>query len=637
MDASSKISLEELNRKIQDLDTAEEELARYFELDAEGARPMEPRLRLNPETVEVPKPDDAAGQERSAALLNSANWVSRLRRQARYNRMIGAGYDGPLIVSEGDSWFQYPFLLKDVIDHLMDDLAVFSVGAAGDTLENIQAKPEYLDALEDTGASVFLLSGGGNDAVAGGNLAQHLRDFDADLSPDGHLLTSFNDLLDGAMFHIEKIVRDVGRAFPDVHVICHGYDYALPAGGRWLGKPMEDRGITDRAFQAGIARVMIDRLNARLLTLSHQNPRLHYVNCRTQIAANEWHDELHPMNVGYAKVAARFRANIRDVAPASRSIAHATRSGPAARASAVAASGERPAPRRRALGPTRPASALASGRSLHIGLNYVDEGHYGSRMELAACVYDAEDMADIASSVGFETRLVLNEHATIAAVTAEIERAAQATQPGDIFLISYSGHGGMVTDFNHDEEDAVDETLCMFDGQLIDDELYVLWSLFPADSRILMFSDSCHSGSVARNQALAEELAAHPGPADTPRAMPRQLASRIMRRHFAEYKERAFKAAALWQGVAVREMALPLSASVRLISGCQDNQFSYDGLTNGAFTGALRQVWGNGAFQGDYDAFHRAIRDLLPSRQTPNHMKLGQPSPAYDAQRPFDI
>ena len=83
--------------------------------------------------------------------------------------------------------------------------------------------------------------------------------------------------------------------------------------------------------------------------------------------------------------------------------------------------------------------------------------------------------------------------------------------------------------------------------------------------------------------------------------------------------------------------SLPVAASVRLISACQDNQVAMDGLTNGLFTGRLLEAWGEGAFQGDYRAFHRAILDRMPPDQTPNLYLAGLPSPAYDAQRPFDI
>src|SRR5690606_41969154 len=45
-------------------------------------------------------------------------------------------------------------------------------------------------------------------------------------------------------------------------------------------------------------------------------------------------------------------------------------------------------------------------------------------------------------------------------------------QPGDLFLLTYSGHGGQLPDLNNDEADAIDETWCMYDGQIADDEIY---------------------------------------------------------------------------------------------------------------------------------------------------------------------
>ena len=103
------------------------------------------------------------------------------------------------------------------------------------------------------------------------------------------------------------------------------------------------------------------------------------------------------------------------------------------------------------------------------------------------------------------------------------------------------------------------------------------------------------------------------------------------------YKAISNQVSAAWAGPVTREMALPVAASVRLVSACQDNQVALDGMTNGLFTGRLLETWGEGAFQGDYAAFHRAIVERMPPDQTPNHYQTGQPSPAYAAQRPFDI
>lgn len=631
-ETATKITVEELNHKLADLSVSEEDLAQYFDLDEDRSTPTRPVLKLNPDAVQVPAATDAAGRARSAQLLNSANWISKLRREARYESMVNSGtYTGPLIAAEGDSWFQYPILLKDVIDCVFEHYAVFCRSEAGDTLDNMVKEKEYLDALERTGGRLLLLSGGGNDLVAGGELARHLRDFDPSLTPSQYLLPSFNGVLDAAIANIELIVRDVGRAFSGAAVICHGYDYVIPANGKWLGKPMKSRSITDKKLQKDIADIMVDQLNIRLHTLANQSPRLCYVDCRG-VVGDRWHDELHPTNAGYADVATRIEAEIKRLA--------GTRAAPAAATHDAAGV---PRGRSRARGPTPVEAAVAKGYSLHVGLNHVSPEHYeGWNGALNACVYDAHDMASLAGSLGYETKLLIDTEATRAAVIDEIKATAARMKAGDIFLFSYSGHGGQVPDYSGDEaretpDDVLDETLCLFDGQLIDDELYVLWADFPLGSRVLVLSDCCHSGTNIRARMADAMLAANPSPGKRPRLMPQDVAAKVARRHRTFYRDLSAQAAAHWGGSLTREMALPVSASIRLISGCQDNQVSLDGLENGLFTANLLRVWGDGAFQGNYSAFHRQIVSQMPPTQTPNHFLVGQPSPSYDAQRPFDI
>jgi hypothetical protein len=73
-----------------------------------------------------------------------------------------------------------------------------------------------------------------------------------------------------------------------------------------------------------------------------------------------------------------------------------------------------------------------------------------------------------------------------------------------------------------------------------------------------------------------------------------------------------------------------------LISGCQDNQSSYDGQQNGAFTEQLLKVWDHGAFAGNYAGFHARIKARLPSYQTPNLFTLGKAG-AFLAEKPFTV
>jgi hypothetical protein len=80
-----------------------------------------------------------------------------------------------------------------------------------------------------------------------------------------------------------------------------------------------------------------------------------------------------------------------------------------------------------------------------------------------------------------------------------------------------------------------------------------------------------------------------------------------------------------------------IAASVILISGCQDNQLSLDGVTNGFFTQTLLEVWKSGDYQGDYRDFRRDIGLLMPPWQSPHYYTVGTPSPEFENQPPFTI
>lgn len=283
---------------------------------------------------------------------------------------------------------------------------------------------------------------------------------------------------------------------------------------------------------------------------------------------------------------------------------------------------------------------MATGISLHIGLNSVDPAHYaGWSGPLNACEADAEDMEAIAKAAGFKTNTLMTAKATREAVIKGIKDAAAKLDVGDMFFLTYSGHGGQLPDAEDDdgEEDLQDETWCLFDGELIDDELREQWSSFKDKVRVLVFSDSCHSGSAIRNAynelartGVVRQPVTRADGREEPvfRVMPDDVAMRTYRKNKAFYQQLA-------KALPVKQA--PIKATVRLISGCQDNQLSMDGTFNGLFTATLLRVWNDGAFQGNYDKFHRAILGLMPPTQSPNHMSLGPGHAQYDEQAPFTI
>lgn len=294
---------------------------------------------------------------------------------------------------------------------------------------------------------------------------------------------------------------------------------------------------------------------------------------------------------------------------------------------------------------TKPHQAL----SLHLGLNAVSGAAYGGWTgPLSACEFDANDMAAIARLKGMKPTVLLTKKATRAAMLAGMRDAAKTLKSGDFFFLTYSGHGGQVPDVTGEEIDKKDETWCLYDGQLIDDELYFELSRFAAGVRILVLSDSCHSGTVTREiPVMATEFPAN----QRPKLMPEAVAMRTYREHKAFYDklQRDVAAAAGDKPVdpdaALAQVAASgrLSAIVKkfnpkvvLISGCQDNQTSMDGDHNGAFTEQLLKVWNNGAFTGNYVNFHARIRARLPASQSPNLFTLGTVG-RFLLQKPFTV
>ena len=138
--------------------------------------------------------------------------------------------------------------------------------------------------------------------------------------------------------------------------------------------------------------------------------------------------------------------------------------------------------------------------ALHIGLNQVDATHYNNwNGKLKHAEADAFVMHEITSNQSFdEQELLLTKKATRENVLRGIIDLSVKAEKGDLVVITYSGHGSFLPDLNGDEDNALDETWCCYDGMVVDDELLFCWSRFRAGVRIFLVSDSCHSGDIAK-------------------------------------------------------------------------------------------------------------------------------------------
>lgn len=621
-----KIRLSLLQQKLQQGTLTEEEMEAYF-LRTDGDAPFQPGLAINWDNVERDIEDDS----RSALLLNGLNAAATFDRQMRFHQAINGGYRGPTLAAEGDSWFQYPLRLRDVIDCLgpLTSYPIYCTSAAGDLLSDMAAQREYVTGLTKAGARILLLSGGGNDLCAGGALARHLERFDPGLKPHEYIRRSYVALLDDAFSYYERIFRDVLGAVPGATVVCHGYDYAIPrADGRWLGKPMLQQGIADPALQRAITAVMVDMFNKGLKRVAAMFEHVRHVDCRGAVPPDEWYDELHPTNTGFLAASRRIAAVVEDIVHGRPEAAPPPQPVPAgARTRGPGEVEEEERPVRDPIGV-----------SLHVGLNGLNPDDYaGWDGRLAACENDATAMELLARREGYRTQRLVTAQATRAAVVGAIEAAADELWAGDTFLMTISAHGSQVRDYNGDEasadpSDTQDETYCLYDGQVIDDEMFSLYRRFRRDVRVVIVADCCHSGGALRRMqidaaaraagaggSLADRLAADAA-RDAPRVrlMPDSVRTRIALEQEDRLRDYARQFRHINESIVTSPLTSDIEASVLQLSACTESQLASDGDEYGAFTAALLATWRDGRFTGDYQAFHRAILDAMRGQaQTP--------------------
>lgn len=259
--------------------------------------------------------------------------------------------------------------------------------------------------------------------------------------------------------------------------------------------------------------------------------------------------------------------------------------------------------------------------SHHFGLNCVDPAAYGGwEGPLAGCHNDARDWAAFAQSHGWNPTTYLDDNATRDRVRAAITEAAEQLQSGDAFQLTYSGHGGQVPDINGDEADGADETLCLYDGQLLDDELDRLLAEFAAGVRVIIISDSCHSGTVTRDLPVHSYSERH-------RSAPRTACLANARLIDADLVAQKAQPAA--NRCATR-------AKILLLAACADNQTAGDGARNGIFTAAALDVLADPEFSGDWHKLRARCAARMPSSQSPQ-LLANSAAKKLTRERPFTL
>jgi N-acetylmuramoyl-L-alanine amidase len=318
--ASGKTSFHAVVEKVQRGTISDKEFSDYFIAQPSPRQPFDFAIGINRAAV------DLEGVEKSGkfadALVHDAS-IGRDRKIRAAAPPKGFQRKTP-IVAEGDSWFRLPQvimpptlvdLLQETNGYPIDNMAHW-----GDTLGDMILTGQFWPALISGRADTFLFSGGGNDVLGGeGGLARFLNLFDVDHTKPSdaayYIKAEFYQNLKLIVQNYETLIQRVHVRAPDVILLGHGYDYAIPrVSGPWIGNGMMFVGL-DPTFHAAlcqaIVRIMIDALNNTLAAFATTYSNYRYVDLRGAVGKNEWRDELHPTAAGAAKTAARFDAALR--------------------------------------------------------------------------------------------------------------------------------------------------------------------------------------------------------------------------------------------------------------------------------------------------------------------------------------
>lgn len=280
-------------------------------------------------------------------------------------------------------------------------------------------------------------------------------------------------------------------------------------------------------------------------------------------------------------------------------------------------------------------SSGAAGYAVTIGINEVNASHYAQWYgKLNAAESDADAMQRLLTASGFTPEPALRaKQANRANVIASIKRLAAKATAGDLVCVFYAGHGGTVYDSSRDEMRNRDQTWCLYDAQLIDDEIYNLCTNFAAGTRVLFISDSCKSGSMLMEMVLdnalgLEERVGAPVSNDLAnvevrkkyidtlsRSMPDSVAMATRMQNSKYYDEVVINA---------RASTATLQTRCELLAASNEMQDAYEDKQHGYFTGALLKTCGTACSQ-TYVQLMNAIKQEVgrKSFQSPTRFSIG--------------
>jgi hypothetical protein len=229
------------------------------------------------------------------------------------------------VLALGDSWFHYPFNnLITPLYNALEQPTVYVIGESGARADELCTGSWLANFRKMLVAypqiRLVCLSAGGNDFAGVGDLDDKI--LLPDCSAKASVLDCYRPLQPQAVFAAvaqayHTILVTVAAVRPDLPVLVHNYDYAIPDGRTlaglksWLKLPMDnDRVPTPGAPLAGLRREivsdLIDRFTLALdaLTSGAAPQNVELVWSAGTLSASDWANELHPKPRGFEKLVA---------------------------------------------------------------------------------------------------------------------------------------------------------------------------------------------------------------------------------------------------------------------------------------------------------------------------------------------
>ncbi len=306
-------------------------------------------LRLFDQNDEVITNDSTAHLNR----LGKLNRKSMAKREKLFWKKIKRGNLTKRILVEGDSWFEYPKFITEIVDHLnkRKDYAIFSMAYGGDWITNILFEHTYIEKLSLIKPEVFLISGGGNDIVGGSRLAQLVKKrtdladvSNLDLSTKEGKIAFSNLAFNSEFFALLKVfkiqyillfesIKKNTDKFNDLKIITQGYDYAIPSSskgfgwnpfklmrpisnwiignGKWLKTPLLLREYRNKKERIAVIYGMIEFFNEMIIEAGKNYDNVYHIDSRGAVHPKKgWYNELHPKSNQFKKIAKVYEACI---------------------------------------------------------------------------------------------------------------------------------------------------------------------------------------------------------------------------------------------------------------------------------------------------------------------------------------